>query len=292
MFVGIDGEGVTGPCEYPDCRCVRFSIRASGQLKCRPCGHHKDHHRHLYVLLDCGGQQLENPIGLSWEEIFPFLYSQFEANPHAAFVGFFLGYDFNMWLKGLPEHKAWLLLTDEGRRKREMRRAARIYMAPVRLNEDHIAEGRAWEIECLPGPRRLSIRPMVCDCALRPSMKCTHQRPPYMQMCDAGPIFQSSLLNIIDPKEWDDHPVCTSEEYRLVERGKQARADAQLDDDMRRYNRLENQILARVLGRIDLGLRSVDIKLGKSEWYGPGPVAAAWLKLQGAPRRQVYEGAG
>jgi hypothetical protein len=58
------------------------------------------------------------------------------------------------------------------------------------------------------------------------------------------------------------------------------------------YNRLENRILARLLAVYDEGLRTpeVDLRLGRKERYGPGPVAAKWLGRNGAPHRRVIEG--
>ena len=58
-----------------------------------------------------------------------------------------------------------------------------------------------------------------------------------MHVCDAGPFFQTSLLQVLDPAKWPegDRP-CSPEEFKVLEKGKEHRADARLDDDMRMYN--------------------------------------------------------
>jgi hypothetical protein len=238
--------------------------------------------------------------------IFAFLYECFEAQPQAAFVGFFLGYDFAQWLKGIPERKARLLLTEEGQRERTMRNACRrpgapAITQPVRVCEELGPDG-GWELRWLPG-KRLELRPLTCRCETRPRppdgrkprpgyCRCgTRRRKPYMAICDAGPLFQSSLLSVIDPDQWET-PVCTPEEFELITRGKASRADAPLDDEMRAYNRLENRILARLLSIYDEALRTpgIDIFLGRKNYYGPGPVAAKWLGRNRAPHRTIIEG--
>jgi hypothetical protein len=68
--------------------------------------------QHRYVLLSVGDQSLhKNGEPLTHDEIFSFLWEQFLAHQNAAFVGFFLGYDFTFWLKSIPEDSAWSLLT-------------------------------------------------------------------------------------------------------------------------------------------------------------------------------------
>jgi hypothetical protein len=59
---------------------------------------------------------------------------------------------------------------------------------------------------------------------------------------------------------------------------------------MRRYNRLENDLLARVMRRLDQGFRAFGIRLARGQWYGPGAATAEWMKQVGAPRRELIEG--
>ena len=58
---------------------------------------------------------------------------------------------------------------------------------------------------------------------------------------------------------------------------------------MRRYNALENVLLARVLATLDHGLENMGMHLKRSQWFGPGQTAQAWLTNIGAITREEYE---
>lgn len=222
---------------------------------------------HRYVLFGVGDKQIENPEGLGWKEVFEFLYAQYK--PRVAYTGFFLGYDFTQIFKTLPIDKAWMLLTTEGRALRKHRIPGK---AP------HPVQYDGWQFDIL-GSKRLRIRPKDCDCEVA-TCKCKFR--PWMYVCDTGAFFQASLLKVINPNNWAEGtcPV-TPEEYAEIERGKDLRSTAVLDDDMRRYNRLENEVLARVLGALDRGLLDIGIHLPPSKWFGPGQAAQQWLKNEG-----------
>lgn len=293
IFVGVDGEGVQGRCTHCDCATFRPDNRGSRCV----CQHPKYDHEHTYVLIGCGAEHISDPKGLHYTDVFRFLYAQYERQPWAAFVGYFLGYDFTQWLKTIPGDKAWLLLTEEGRKRRARRtkdsNGEKVEFSgqwPVRLNEDKIGTDQAWEIDILAA-KRLKLRPMICDCDLRPDVKCSHTKPGWMSICDVGPFFQSSFLSVIEPtpKKWPHGPICTDQEYALIEAGKNLRSDAVLDGDMVRYNALENELLSRLMPRLDEGFRSLGIRLRKDEWYGPGAAARTWLRNQGAPKRVDLE---
>jgi len=225
-FVCIDGEGVT-----------------------RPDG------THVYVLLGAGNIQISDPAGLSFEACLEFLWTRFltEGTKAVAYTGFFLGYDFVQWLRHLPEERARMLLTAEGRAKRAPRSDKRVQPFPVRYGE--------WEFDIL-GNKRFRIR------------KAGSER--WMSICDTGSFFQKSFLAVINPENWGD-PVVTNEEYEVVSRGKSRRDTAELDDDMRYYNSLENEILSRVLSRLESGFAELGIHLKPNQWFGPGQAAQAWL---------------
>jgi hypothetical protein len=113
-----------------------------------------------------------------------------------------------------------------------------------------------------------------------------------MHICDVGAFFQMSFLSVIHPGQYADDPagpVCTEAEYAAIAAGKASRADAALDDDMRRYNQLENEVLARVMVRLADGFRSLGVRLARSQWYGPGAASARWLSIKSAPRRSTVE---
>lgn len=238
-----------------------------------------DGRNHKYILLGCGDVQLENPKGFQdITEIFEFLYGQFRLHPHACFAGYYLGYDFNMWLRLLPRDRAYYLLSPAGRMKRKRvckcrpgKPCAHTRLAP------HPVEYKRWQFDIL-GYKRFRFRPKSCDCQTV-TCQCKDQAQ-WMYINDAGPFFQASLLSVIDPKKWVD-PIVTPEEYALILAGKNARGTAVLDDDMRMYNRLENDVGARLLRSLNTGFTSAEIRLNKKQWFGPGQAAQAWMRLDG-----------
>jgi len=258
--VGVDGEGVT-----------------------RPDGAHD------YNLLSIGARSLHHPDGrpLSFDDVAEFLWECHEEDPEAVMVGFFLGYDFAQWLRRLPEERARELLTEEGRVKRQPRRGDRLHNPvpfPVRWGP--------WEFDMLPNMRRFKLRPTHvregrcawcgADCQPSGKIKNTH---PWAYVCDVGPFFQTSLLSAVNPKRWPD-PVLTAEEFTTLQAGKQARSGPEggvpygtpVDASTMAYNRLENDVLGRVMDRYNRGLVASEVRLTRTQWHGPGQAAQAWLK--------------
>jgi DNA polymerase type B, organellar and viral len=251
---------------------------------------------HRNVLLSVGTQSYtarDMQAGLQWHEVFEFIWKQYQANKRAAFVGFSLGYDLNMWLATLTREKAHMLLTKEGRFKRKIRhRVGRQIHFPVRVP---LPEGISssytfygWEIDMLAF-KALTIKPMVCDCYMREkwAVKCPHQKEKAkvkkVTICDVFSFFQSAFLNVIDPENWADDPdgwPITQEEYDIIQEGKSdLRLNAtKIDADFIRYNVTENIALSRVMGRLAQGLWDIGIHVNKDKWYGPGATAEAWLK--------------
>lgn len=251
-FVGVDSEGIG---RGKDHRAVLLGV---GQ--------------HQYIAADLSR-------GLDYTEVFRFLYSEYKRRPKAAYVGFFLGYDFNEWLKSLPYQAAYMLLSPRGKEMRRMKsehvQTFRRKYFPVRVP--------GWEIDML-GFKRLSIRPRPDGCTCHEDkIKCHHPQFSWMHICDAGSYFQMSFLAVINPAMWKDDPdgpVCTQEEYEIILAGKDKRATADLDDDMKFYNQFENEILSRVMGRLAKGFKEIGVSLAKDQWYGPGASASKWLDQQ------------
>lgn len=259
-FVGVDGEG----------------MMVNGE--------------HKYVLFGVGSRQLENPNGLHWKQVFEFLYADFESrgkdSRDTAYVGFFLGYDFTQIFKTMPEDRARMLLTKDGRDKRAFRQ--KLYgtvqtrhafgMAP------HPVEHDGWQFDIL-GMKRLKIRPKTCSCEFA-TCPCKDKKP-WMFICDVGSFFQASFLKVIDPEGWaEGTQIVTPGEWDLILAGKGKRATAVLDDEMRLYNRLENEILARVMDTLRAGFQGIGVNLAPSKWFGPGQAAQTWLKNEGVPGRE------
>jgi hypothetical protein len=240
---------------------------------------------HRAVLLGVGEAQYvagNLDKGLQWDEVFRFLYDCFQDKPKAAYVGFYLGYDFNQWLRSLPKKAAWSLFSKEGKANR------RIKSGGMKRRQFNAVKVDGWEVDML-GTKRLSIRPRPDDCTCyEQSIKCTHKQLPWMHICDAGSFYQMSFLSVIDKSRWADDPdgwPVTQAEYNDILRGKNKRAIAQLDEEMKHYNALENVILARVMERLAKGFAAIGIKLGKDQWYGPGASASKWLAQNDAPKQ-------
>lgn len=234
QFVGVDGEGVT----LPD----------------------GSHH---YVLLSVGDHSLERGgKHLHHDEIFEFLYYEFLDNPEAAYVGFFLGYDFTQWLKTIAEQRARRLLSPQGIASRlPTGNTGRVAPFMVQL-------GQEWEIDLL-GHKRFKLRPFTPRGA---------KPEPTMYVCDAGPFFQTSLLNVLDPAGWpkSDYPISRAD-YDIILEGKSRRSTAEFDHAMIRYNVTENRALSQVMGHLNAGFVSAGVRLKKNQWFGPGQAASAWL---------------
>lgn len=229
---------------------------------------------HKYVLIRCGtNPPLENPRGLHWQEIFKYLYFFYE--PGTAYVGFYLGYDFTQIFRTMRENRARKLLTKEGIASRRNPKYPGMSL-PV--------ESDGWQFDLLSN-RRLRIRPKVCKCQI--SM-CKCPKPGWMYICDSGGFFQTSFLVAINPRKWPE-PILSDNEFELIRRGKEHRADASLDDDMRFYNELENEVMSRLMLRVDEGLKRLGVTLSAKQWFSPAQAAQAWMKGRVPTREHIAE---
>ena len=284
-FIGVDGEGINVWEDVLDVDDEGFETTRRERT-------------HHYVLLSVGNASLlNNGKPLTHDAIFGFLWQQFLDHPNAVFVGFFLGYDFTCWLKTIPEHAAKALLTIEGMARRQPAEGSTRYDAwPVRDGHWSYRNGKRaqhdakWEFDILPGNKRFRLRPYV-PYEQVPTHIVTHKdgtqeekkvARPWLYICDTGPFFQSSFLTAINPRDWQ-HPIVSQEEYDLIERGKTHRQDAEFNADMIEYNTLENEVLSRLMTRINEGFLSDGIRLTKKQWFGPGQAAQEWMKLSGVP---------
>lgn len=212
MASGIIYSGIT-ECAFPGCAYTYVKQRVSDKY-CRM--HRGDHTKrtivrkahevqfimvdgegtgdganHKYILLGCGDEQLERPNGFDdITEIFEFLYEQFRSNPTACFAGYYLGYDFNMWLRLLPRDRAYYLLSPEGRAKRQRvcrcrnnKNCKHTRLAP------HPVEYHGWQFDIL-GYKRFRFRPKSCKCPVA-SCACVGKEQ-WMYINDAGAFFQAS----------------------------------------------------------------------------------------------------
>lgn len=245
---------------------------------------------HYYVLLSVGDQSFHRSgEQLQFPEIMQFLYTQFQNNDQATYVGYYLGYDFAQWLRTIPDTKAWRLLHNKGIASRSHSNPDVPIPWPVTY--------AGWDFDIL-GTKRFKLRPHVRY--EERELKIIHHHDgtmterrvhphKWMYICDSGSYFQTSLMKAIDPKDWNT-PIVTDDEFAILDEGKKRRDVAQLDDDMIRYNVLENDVLPRLMSQIDQGLRADGIRLSRHKWFGPGQAAQAWLGLAGCPTgEQVRE---
>lgn len=271
-FIGVDGEGVTS--------CVHCSaVKGDGPVCV--CG--RSDWVHDYVLLTVGTYDpLYNNDGshLHWTDIFNYLYESYRKAPSAAYVGFFLGYDFTQWLKTIPKQRAESLLTSKGIAQRARKNSgANKRPFPVHIGDED--NPWAWEIDTL-AMKRFSLRPGT---GLPPGKVKNNNRA--MVICDTGSFFQKRFIDVIQSHVGT---LITQEEFDTILEGKTRRSVARLDDDMKRYNSLENDILSRVMGQLNRGFSDVGIKLRADQWFGPGQAAQRWLNNINAPTSiDVYE---
>ena len=256
QFVGVDGEGINLP---------------NGE--------------HRYVMLSVGDETLfKNGDPLGHKDCLEFVYQHFLNNPdkQAAYIGFYLGYDFTCWFKDLPEHEATMLFTPKGiaARKRES--------SPMPFP---VYTRSGWEIDLL-GMKRLRFRPhrhvsrkRKCGCGYVGEC-ATKNDQAWCYICDVGSFFQTSFVQVLDPKGWHGETPCTQAEFDLIVTGKGKRSDkVTLDDlswfeEMRDYNTLENHLLAEVMRIYTGGFDALGVRLTKSNLYGPGQAAQQWLNIQ------------
>jgi hypothetical protein len=286
-FIAVDGEGVTR-WEYVECWDPEEGDHV---LKYK-----KVHH---YVLLSVGDESLHHDgEPLRHDEIFEFLYQQKIEHPNAAFVGFFLGYDFSQWLKSMPESRGNSLFHPYGIAKRMPKNPELKYPFPVIVDNK-------WDIDIL-GMKRFKLRPHVkkemwlaCTVDHKTAEQIevcatgAHKRHPHkwMYINDAGAFFQTALLTAINPKKWEPGTaVVSDEEMEILTVGKENRSNAVFDADMIRYNVLENDVLSRLMRTVNQGFVADGIRLRTDQWYGPGQAAQAWLRNIEAPTgEQVRE---
>jgi hypothetical protein len=229
---------------------------------------------HRYVLIRIGTYPpLENPNGLHWTAIFEYLYDHFE--PGTAYVGFYLGYDFTQIFRTLRENRARKLLTKPGIASRKRTQP---HAEPMPVESD------GWQFDIMSG-RRLRIRPKLCRC---PISLCGCDKAKWMYICDSGGFFQTSFLVAINPAKWPE-PIVTDEEFATIQQGKESRADAELNDEMRMYNELENDVMARLMSRVDEGLQNLGVTLSPRQWFSPAQAAQAWMKGRVLGREEVDE---
>ena len=297
-FIAIDGEGIRTFIGYvdqpPDIESRYGMLDIGGDQLIDFMTRHE---------VDCGNGKTRIVHGLEFNQILEHVYKHRDDTRNTAIVGYYLGYDWSQWFKTLPENRAYSLLHNEGIAKRKKNSSNR-FPFPV--------EYRGWEFDILD-KKRFKFRKRYCQCWDNwncEKRKCA--RGKWMNICDAGPFFQTSFMNAVNPKKWQKSgskeldPVLTWSperesmtyeelrherlmnkrlginntltEYDKLKIGKSRRSVAQADNEMAEYNLLEDQILQRAMTRLNSAFKEIGVYLGDGNWHGPGQAAEYWLK--------------
>lgn len=217
--------------------------------------------RHEYVELGIGDEYRTWPEGCkNPAEIFEFLWEEYEKHPEACFVGFYLKYDWNMWLRNLPVERLERLFNPMKRWR------------PNTGYQPFPVQWEGWEFDILWG-KRFKLRKIGSEL-------------PFMNICDAGSFFQMSLVKVLETRTKTSG--ITDEEVATIIEGKSRRATHTLDADMIRYNQTENRVLAKLMTEISDALTELEIPLSKAQWHGPGQAAQKWIMKQPCDQRSRY----
>lgn len=209
---------------------------------------------HRYILLahsDANGRgaSLVDERGLSTTACLDYLLGL--GSHHTRVVGYYLGYDWTMILRDLPDKAIYALLRPELRATGGDEGGA---FAPVRW-------GR-YRLNYLNGCMRVS------DGKRR------------VTVWDAGRFFQSSFVEAL--MRWQSQDL-TFPELDRIARMKAARSDFSAENraEIERYCQTECQYLARLMSAFESELDHLEIKM--RSWYGPGSVAKSVMRAHGIP---------
>jgi hypothetical protein len=290
-FIGIDGEGISLKNENGEIIAHRYVMMAACGIETEPLALHKS------------GEPLTT------EEILDWLYFTVRpAFPDACFVAYGMGYDLAQWIKDLPRGRAEYLFVKKKITQRKRRNTRNPIPFPVYWRPDRHSL-RAWEIDTL-GDKRIKLRlverpwrgvdvsgeEIPPRASPEPASEKKVSKPkgqPWMYICDAFSFFQSSFLKAIDPKERlteeeyrrfleeGEHPnsVVSKTEFDIIKEGKARRDEAVFDEPMMKYCPLECDVLARIMRVLNRGFVVNDIRLRRTQYFGPGQPAQAMMDL-------------
>lgn len=209
-FVGVDGEGITDS-----------------------DGHHQ------YVMLRVGDLLLyKDNASLSPLDIFNFLA---DLPLDATYVGFFLGYDYTMWCKGLPpDFNAKLFATT----------ASDEFISVPGSNIECCLIGGCMEIRRKIGRGRYTRK---------------------IRIWDTKGFFQGSFMSAIST--WG---IGSEAEHNFIERMKKSRSDFTGTPEEIAYNKLECELLSKLMHKFYDAALQAGLKL--EVFYGAGSLATAMLK--------------
>lgn len=213
--------------------------------------------RHEYLLLRAGTASLATGGPLQSADCLNLLAS-LPIGP--TYVGYFFDYDVTMICRDLPAAKVARLLDRDARTRTYKGRDVTF---PVDVD--------GFQLDYIPR-KEFRVRRLI-------SYDEVKQKPVYGRwrvVNDVGPFFQCAFIKALE--EWD---VGTPEQRAAIGQGKDARSDfGELTEDTDKYNALEIVLLQELMGRF----RQVCVDVGyvPARWQGPGNIAVAMLRRNGA----------
>jgi hypothetical protein len=236
---------------------------------------------HEYRLLSAGDKSLRSKRPITWDQALSFMYAQYDER--AVYGMYSDKYDLSQWFKDLRRDRAEMLISRHGIAKRARKNSRNPMPFPVEACPVHSGPcqcPKRWVFDLMQGERRFWFKPKRCTCPTIPT-ECEHVRAlPPMWICDVSDYFQAPFLEVIESDYKAGGAICTAEELGLLRRGKNNRADAQLDDETVAYNLLENELAARMMERVRVVLARLDVFPRKNDWYGVGHVVQMWMDNQ------------
>lgn len=216
---------------------------------------------HEYLLLRAGEHVLETGQPLTALECLPFLA---DLPKGYVYVSFFFDYDVTMMLRSLPPERLKRLLDMDVRRKTPCSQAYPIDYGP-------------FQIDYMPHKEfRVRRRGKSCQWTI---------------INDTGSFFQEAFAKIGEngdvvgalPKWFADEPELAEIIRRIAEtKGKRGEFGPMTDDE-REYNRLECELLARMMEKYRDMCDRLDIRPMK--WQGPGQLVTSFFKREKFPKR-------
>jgi len=195
---------------------------------------------HVYYLMVCGDRYIENVRGIGTAEALDFLLA---APTNARLCGYYLGYDWTMILRDMPNENIYRLLRPELRKlpAEEGRGFSSVWFGDVALHY-------------LNGMMRIKTRKRQ------------------VTVWDLGRFYQCSFVEAL--RKWETIP---TDEIDAIASMKDQRATFTAEDAerIRRYSFSEVSALAKLAAQLERA--HCDIGLRPATWYGPGSTATRAL---------------
>lgn len=222
--------------------------------------------KHELTLIACSnGEYIQNDNGICTKDIFAWLISLSKKNPEAIFVIYGGSYDFNMWLKSIDK--------DTLKRIWERSNQYPMWISCSNYAVQYVARKKL-VIYDYEGYGRFYKRD--------DTGKLSYQYNERIVIYDVSPFWQCSFLTALEGMKKD----LRLEDVKIIEKGKAARADFEAAglgiEAVLEYTRAELRVLVTMMDTLRQGFYKDGLKL--RDWFGPGAIATAILRLNKAPK--------